>query len=602
MIRAILLAITFIALASSQPKSSWLPPAMEQTASLEASRKASPPNLLTEFEKSKYLRTGNYDEAISLFRALEKHSRFTKLLEIGKSAQGRSLYVLIVSKDKAFTPQAAARTGKPVIFIQNGIHAGEIGGKDASIMLLRDVLVTKKFEPWLDRVILAVMPVFNVDGHENVSPFHRINQNGPEMTGFRGTAQRINLNRDYVKADAPEMRAWLQFYNAWLPDFLIDNHVTDGADFQYDLTYTTPTEQDVWPTLGRWAKEYYLPAMTRAMGENGHLMAPYGGMRGGSAYIADTFTPRFSHAYAAAQNRSSLLVETHSLKPYRTQVWAHYDVMRFSIDAIAAEPDRLKNAVKQADGEVSALAGLADMPLAFEPDLTKGVPFVYRGLAVRMETNSLSGEPYPVYLPEAKNVETKLVREVKTSLSPMVPHAYVIPPEWSSVVEILRLHGIQTRTLTAPLEVDAEVTRFKGATWNIQPFEGRNLLTFFDEAKPNSVKLPAGSTVVPMAQRAARVAMYLLEAQSPDSLVRWGFFNTIFEQKEYFSPYVFEPIAAKMLAEKPALREEFEAKLRNEAKFRDDPRARLFWLYQRSPYYEAGKDVYPVVRVMRPLP
>jgi hypothetical protein len=604
MIRAALLAILFVASASAQPRSVWLPEAMQKTASLEESRARAPEAFLTEFEKSSYRRTGNYEESLRLLRAMEKQSRYARLLTLGNSPQGRPLVVLIASKDRAFTPEAAARTGKPVIFVQNGIHSGEIAGKDASLMLLRDVLISKKYEAWLDRVILAVMPVFNVDGHERTSPYHRINQNGPEQTGFRATSQRINLNRDYIKADAPEMHLWLTFFNAWLPDFFIDNHVTDGADFQYDVTYCTPTEQDVWPTVGRWAKQVYLPYMEQTMTKDGHVIAPYGSIRApGTPFIADTFAPRFSHAYAAAQNRASLLVETHSLKPHRTQAWAHFDIMKATIEAIVAAPERLKNAVKQADGEVAALAGLADMPLAFTPDPTRGgVPFVFRSVASRMESNSLSGAPYPVYLPEARNIETRLVREIKTTFAPMVPQAYVIPREYAHLGALLSLHGIQTRTVAGDQEVEGEEIRFSEARWGDRPFEGRNLVDFKTKVVPVKARVRAGALVVPMNHRAARVAMYLLEPGSPDSLVRWGFFNTLFEQKEYFSPYVFEPLAAKMLAENPTLKAEFEAKIKNEPEFAKSPRDRLFWLYERSPWYESDKDRYPVLRAMKPLP
>ena len=143
------------------------------------------------------------------------------------------MIAIVVSKDRAFTPEAAAKTGKVIMLIQSGIHAGEIEGKDTALMLIRDMTVSKKFAAWLDHMIFVIIPVFNVDGHEDVSPYHRPSQNGPQITGQRNTAQRVNLNRDYIKGDTPEMRAWLRVFNSWMPDFHIDNHVTDGADFQY---------------------------------------------------------------------------------------------------------------------------------------------------------------------------------------------------------------------------------------------------------------------------------------------------------------------------------------------------------------------------------
>ena len=283
MLRTVTLSVALAAFGWAQdpvaPHSAMEPPAAKAAASLAASTKASPPELLTTGEKSDWNETAPYAEAVEISHRLERASRSVKVLEIGTTPEGRSMIALVVSKDRAFTPEAAARTGKVVILIQSGIHAGEIEGKDTVLMLVRDMAVSKRYAAWLDHAIFVVIPVFNVDGHENFSPYHRPSQNGPKSTGLRANAQRMNLNRDYIKADTPEMRAWLKLFNAWNPDFHIDNHVTDGADFQYDVTWDMARNQDIAEPAGAWVREKFVPELDRRMAADGHLVAPYGALR-----------------------------------------------------------------------------------------------------------------------------------------------------------------------------------------------------------------------------------------------------------------------------------------------------------------------------------
>jgi murein tripeptide amidase MpaA len=332
-------ALSLLAQDGLGPHSAFEPPAAKTAASLTASSQASPRDLLTTGEKSGWSETAPYAEAVEIARRIERASRWVKVLDFGTSPEGRPMIALAVSKDRAFTPAAAAAANKAVILIQSGIHAGEIEGKDTALMLVRDLAVTRRFAAWLDHVIVLVIPVFNVDGHESFSPYHRVNQNGPKSTGLRATAQRLNLNRDYVKADAPEMRAWLRLFHAWSPDFLIDNHVTDGADFQYDVTWDMARNQDLGEPAAAWVRERFLPELDRLMSAEGHLMSPYGGMRpvpgGPREFFMEVFSPRYSHLYAAVNNRPALLVETHSLKAAKTRAWAHYDIMRSTIETIA---------------------------------------------------------------------------------------------------------------------------------------------------------------------------------------------------------------------------------------------------------------------------
>src|SRR5580658_4015026 len=301
------------------PHSAFEPPAAKAAASLAQSTKDSPPDLITTGEKTDWNETAPYAEAVEISHRLEKASRYVKVIDIGTTPEGRTMIGLVVSKDRAFTPEAAARTNKVVILIQSGIHAGEIEGKDTVLMLVRDMTVSKRYAAWLDRCIFVIVPVFNVDGHEYFSPYHRVQQNGPKSTGLRNNAQRLNLNRDYIKGDTPEMRAWLHLFNAWNPDFHIDNHVTDGSDMQYDVTWDMARNQDIAEPVRTWINSRYVPELDKRMLNDGHGVAPYGALRNNAAsgkreFYMEVFTPRYSHLYTAVQNRPCLLVETHSLK------------------------------------------------------------------------------------------------------------------------------------------------------------------------------------------------------------------------------------------------------------------------------------------------
>ncbi|MCL4797450.1 MAG: M14 family metallopeptidase [Bryobacteraceae bacterium] len=560
-------------------------PAMRAAASIASSTAAAAEDWRTHAERTDWRETGSYREAVEFHQRLARASRFAQLESIGITSEGRPLYVLIASKDRAFTPAAARRTGKPVLLIQNGIHPGENGGKDAAMMLLRDLLVTRRMAALLDRVIVLSIPVLNADGHENVSPYHRLHENGPAAMGFRASALNLNLNRDYVKADSPEIRAFLRVFAAWNPDFLLDNHVTNGGDAEYDVTIATHTEQDIDEEVGAWVKTDYIPALFGRLEPLGHVVGWYG------APNALTAAPRFSTGYAAARNRASLLVETHALKSFRTRAWSHYDIMLATLELLAEKGRALAAASLAADRRMRDLAPGTPVFLEGEPgDPTE--PYTIRRLATENYTGAASGVETPRYVNRPAYAVTRLNRSLKPRLVKPAPAGYIIPRPWQSVIDVLRAHGVRMETLEREREEMFETYRFEQVQFAPTPFEGRFLLRSL-QAMPvrEPRRMPAGSIWVPVAQPAGKLVMHFLEPESGDSAVKWGFFHAIFEQKEYFSDYAFEPYAARMLEADPALKREFEAAQLPPG------RARLAWLHRRSPYLEKTKDAYPVVRV-----
>jgi murein tripeptide amidase MpaA len=584
---SLLLLLTMMA----SNESVWVTDAMKAARNLNESTKRSPKNLLTYAEKTEWRETGNYDEILDVYLKLAAASPYARMIDIGATPQGRRMYIFVASKDKAFDAATARKTGKPIVFFQNAIHPGENGGKDAAVMLLRDILVTKKYESLLDTSIILSMPAFNVDGLENRSPYHRINEQGPKEMGFRVTAQRFNLNRDYMKADSPEMQNWLKTFNKWQPDMLIDNHVTDGLDQQAETTIVIHDDIDVHPAVANWVGKKWLPSMWKGMEAEGHVMGWYvgGPVRPGLPFVILPMSPRFSNGYAAVRNKASLLVETHSLKPFAVRAWGHYDIMLESLKAVAESGKELRAATDLASKEFLKPGG--KMAVDFAPSKT-GEPYTAKLLETETYQGSAIGGPVLRYLPKARNVEVTLIRSSIPRTEITVPKGYYIPREWSNVVDLLKLHGVRVEAVSGSITAEMEVTRFDKVSFPSQPFESRFIPSFEATTTKEKRTVNAGYFYVSTNQALGKLIVHLLEPTAPDSVLKWGSLNGIFEQKEYASDYIFEPIAEKMLAENPKLKAELEATQIKEA------RARMLWLYKRSPYYEKDKDFYPILRAV----
>jgi hypothetical protein len=559
---------------------------------------------LTHFEKSGFRSSPDYAETMHWLSRLDSASEWVSLQSFGISPQGRSLPLVVVSNDGTFSPQAARAGGKSIILIQAGIHSGEIDGKDAGMMLLREIAVTRTLAKLADHAVILFMPIFNVDGHERRSPFNRINQDGPDTMGWRVTATNLNLNRDYMKADAAEMKAWLCAFNAWLPDMLIDCHVTDGIDFQYNLSYAMETYGNMHPAVSAWQTDlqyWFIDAMEKA----GDPVIPYVFPRENndlSKGLVDWASqPRLSTGYAAVRNRANLLIETHSLKPFKDRVYATYRLLQAVLEFNAAHPAALRKAVLKAESDDIRRFSSGDttsFPLRFQAT-DRADTIQFKGFATELRRSTVSGGTY-VWWDHSRpqTVSIPLYRDVQPTLSVRPPRAYSIPQEWTEVLSILRLHGVALQRTSGDADVLCERSSFSKAVWRTRPYEGR--VTMSAEARRETVtaRIPAGSFVVDLAQPSARAAINLLEADAPDSFVFWGFFNAIFEQKEYYEAYMMEAIAPDMLQRDEQLRKEFEQRLASDTAFAASPRARLDFFYEQSPWYDANMNVYPVLRCM----
>jgi hypothetical protein len=575
-------------------------------AGLGATAQTQASEWITPAEASQFRSTPSYADTLAYLQRLQQAAPGVIHLEtFGITPEGRPMTAVIASTDGTFDPAAARKAGKPVVLVQAGIHPGEIEGKDAGLILLRNIAITHTYPHLLDHVVLVYIPVFSVDGHENASPYNRINQNGPQSMGFRAQSQYLNLNRDYIKAEAPEMRAWLTLWQTWLPDFLIDVHTTDGADYQYDLTWYTEDPHKLDPAISAWQHEAIVDHAIPAYEKRGHLASIYLEFKDGRdpRKGIENFGsgPRFSTGYAALQNRPALLIETHMLKSYQVRVQATVDMVELMLEQIDQHPAALLAATAKADANVIARAQNphASVPLTFKAD-PQSTPFQLKGYAFTLTHSDLSNSDWIQYDPNRpKTYAIENWNGLLPDVSIVPPAAYAIPAQWTTIIDTLHAHGIRYQKLDRAVTIHTQGYQLDHPIWADKPFEGHLMLRGVAlHTVTGDITLPAGSVIVPLDQRAANVAINVLEPQAPDSLLRWGFLNAIFEQKEYGEPRVLETLAREMIAKDPALKTEFEIKLRDDPAFAADPQARLQFFYDRSPWFTVQKvGAYPVLRL-----
>lgn len=556
---------------------------------------------LTYYEKSNYTRTPRYKETINYCQKLANASSMIHYTTFGKSPQGRDLPLLIVDKNGNFTPETVRETDNVVFFIQAGIHSGEIDGKDAGLMLIRDIVIKKKLQSLLDHVTLLFCPIFNVDGHERFSPYSRINQNGPEEMGWRTTAQNLNLNRDFLKADAPEMQHWLTLYHSWLPEFFADCHVTDGADYQYVITYKIDQHGILDRDLVQWVENAYLKELKPAMKKSGFPLMEYVYLREWQNLLSGMITwaspPRFSDGYTALNNRPGLLVETHMFKDYKTRVSATYEILKHTLSILNHEYQNLIPLVKKADAyNGSKVFRENPFPITFKRSADSTM-IQFKSYKIEQTESDLSGGVWYRYLEDTMTYTLPFFNKMEPDITVMLPEAYLVPPQWEDVLHRIRLHGIRYNQLKEKHQLEVYRYRFSNPEWREQPYEGRHTLTCDMEEVAEKYTYPAGTAVISMNQPRAKVIAHILEPKAPDSFVHWGFFDTIFEKKEYAEAYVMEERARLMLASDPKLEAEFESKMKADSSFASDPTAILNWFYMKSPYWDEEMNAYPVGRL-----
>jgi hypothetical protein len=566
-----------------------------------------PEEWLTVAETSEFRATSSYDQTMEFLYRLEAEApEKIRVTDFGRSAQGRPLPLVIVSSDSAFTPQAAATTGKPVLLMQSCIHAGEVDGKDATLMILRDIAFGRKPELAED-VITLFAPIYNSDGHENVSPYNRANQNGPvEGMGYRATAAGINLNRDFLLLQSREAKAMAALIADWNPHLHVDNHVTNGSDHAWVLTWLVAEAPQLAGPVDAWV-DAHLPPVLAATEAAGHPNGPYvnhiSRSDPGAGMIWDVAQPRYSSGYLPLRNRASILIEMHAHKPFRDRVLANHRFMEELIVEVGRSGQTLMRAVAEADAATVA-AGRSDA----EPSsivVTWGVSeggekIEWPAHEWTVNESIVFGRPRIEYHPEKlRLVEIEWRHFPVPKMTLARPRGYIVLAGWPQIEETVAGHRLKTYRIAENTELEVETTRLSSPRFARSSFQGTVMVEDFETNRQTERRaVPAGSLWVPADQPAFEVAVQLFEPEAIDSLVRWGALSSVFERKIYIGTDILEKLAREMLAD-DSVRREWQAAL-EDSEFAENGSARYLWWYRRTPYWDETVGLLPVLRVMVP--
>ena len=549
---------------------------------------------VTPAESTGFRRTPSYEATLAWLRRLAAATHQVRLVSLGRSAEGRALWMAVASANGAATPAELRANGRPTLLAQAGIHAGEIDGKDAGLMLLRDLTVGRRLD-LLKVANLLFVPILNADGHERVERYGRINQRGPENAGWRTTATNLNLNRDYTKLDAPETRAMVAALNAWDPELYLDLHVTDGGDYQYDVALGGVGRHGRSPAIADWLDRVLIPMLSADLRAEGHVPGPLwiqglvDDRNPSRGYVEWPAEIRFSTGYGDARRIPTLLIEDHSLKPYERRVLSNRVLLESALRALGAQAHAVRAAREQDRARLDSTVVLGWRPRA------ETVQESLLGMSWETRRSAATGEGYLVWTgrPITTRVPVRYADVVASTVSR--PRAYWIPAGWQEVIARVELHGIRTERITESREVSVEICRLENVVLERVPYEGRVRLSATCRMEQRREWMPVGSVRVSTDQPLGALAAVLLEAESSDSYLKWGFFHAVLQPTEYVEAYIMEPMAEQMLAD-PAIRAAYDEAVKKDPALAASPDARLTWLYRRTPWADARHLLYPVSR------
>jgi hypothetical protein len=552
---------------------------------------------LTPFELSKDKNyTATYSQVIAYYQQLSKQYPQMKLFNVGITDIGKPLTLIVLSRDKVFSPELIKKQNKRVLLINNGIHPGEPEGIDASMMLTRDLL--KKHALPKD-VVICIIAVYNIDGSLNRG-LSRINQNGPRAYGFRGNYRNLDLNRDFIKCDSRNALAFEKILNTWNPEVFLDNHTSDGADYQYVMTLIETQKDKQNPILADYTSKTLSPYMYSRMKASGYEMTPYVESEETSpdSGIASFLeTPRFATGYAAQHNIISYSTETHMLKPFDKRVYATYDFMQALIAICQRDAKLIGQVKRQADEQVTQQQTFA---LNWQLDTKHYDTLVFKGYTAGHKTSDVSGLPRLYY--DRSKPYTKTIKyfdNYTVSASVDKPVAYVIPQAWGKVIELFKLNNIAMRRLSHDTTLNLQMYYIADYHTPSRPFEGHYLHSAVKLTPTEMpIKFYQGDYVVYTNQALNRYIVETLEPQGVDSFFAWNFFDSVLGEKEYYSDYVFEDIAADMLKNDPELKKKLDDEKQKNPQLANSASGQLNFIYRNSPYFEKTYLRYPVGRLL----
>jgi len=550
----------------------------------------------TKFEKSNGKETSTYFETIFYYKNLAKTYPEISIQEIGETDSGYPLHIVVLNPEKEFDFKKLGT--KNVILINNGIHPGESDGIDASMMLLRDIVQDSEKLNTLGNVVLTVIPIYNIGGSLNRNSHTRANQNGPKEYGFRGNARNFDLNRDFIKTDTKNAKTFAQIFHLTNPDIFIDNHVSNGADYQYAITHLFTQHNKLGNGLGKFIEDKMRPSIEASLLEKDIIITPYVNVWGKTpeAGFSQFFdSPRYSTGYTTLFNTFGMMVETHMLKPYKQRVEQTYSLMESMIDFTIKNSQKIKDLRKNA---VSEILNKKTYPIQYSVDKNNFATFNFKGYkGTFIDSKVTNGKRlfYDKTKPYTKPV--KYYNQFINSNEIIIPKGYILTQGYWPIIERLRDNNIEYITFKKDTTINIEVQHIKEYKTRTRAYEGHYLhYNTTVSATKEIVTFNAGDIYIPVNQPGARYIMETLEASATDSFFNWNFFDSILQQKEGYSSYVFEDIAEDFLNENPAIKKEMEEKILTDVEFAKNPRAQLDFVYKKSPYYEPAHLKLPIFK------
>lgn len=556
----------------------------------------------TVFEKSGGTSTSTYEQALDFYKDLAETSEYIQIKEMGSTDSGFPLHLVTLDLNRKFNFEESRKAGKSIILINNGIHPGEPDGIEASMMLLRDYAFSKEKQETLENIVVAVIPIYNIGGALNRNTSSRANQNGPDEYGFRGNARNYDLNRDFIKADTRNTKSFYELFHLVKPDVFVDTHVSNGADYQYVITHLATQHNKMGGEMGTFIEETFTPELESKMRQKGNEITPYVNVFN-TTPDADGFSqfldnPRYSTGYTTLFNTLGFMIETHMLKPFQMRVKASYQFLESVFELTDAYGKRIREikidqsrSLKPGDKYAVKwrLSKAKFKEIKFKGYIGETIPSKVTG-----QSRLLYGRnrPFEKVLPYYNN----FVPQVEVT----VPKAYVIPKGWHKVIDRLKWNNVTMSELDSDTVLWVETYRIENYKTSSSPYEGhyphRSVAV---STSMQSTSFNKGDFLISIDQENSRYIVEVLEPAATDSFFTWNFFDTILQQKEHFSPYVFEDVAWQLLQRNDSLKMEFEAKKKVNSEFANDWYSQLDFIYKHSDYYEKAHLAYPVYRIVK---
>jgi len=555
----------------------------------------------TLFETSKGTETPEYEAVIEYYKKLSEEYSQISLFSFGQTDSGEPLHLVVYNREGIYNVDEIKKSPKNRILINNGIHPGESDGIDASMMLMRDLVQNDSLKSTYENSIICVIPVYNVGGSLNRNSHTRANQNGPLAYGFRGNARNFDLNRDFIKQDTKNAAAFAEIFHAVNPDVFVDNHVSNGADYQYALTHLFTQHNKLGGSLGAFLQNEMRPQIEASLQEKGIIITPYVNVWGNTpeAGFSQFFdSPRYSTGYTTLFNTLGLMVETHMLKPYKIRVEQTYELLFSTFDFAEKNSKKIKDLRAKATEKILAKK---KYPIQFTVDKENYRTLNFKGYeGEMMDSKVTNGQRLFYDKNKPFDKEVNYYDEFTATKEITIPHAYILPKGWHDIIERLNNNKIEYSKLEKDTVISVTVNHIKDYETRNSPYEGHYLhYNTSIVASVEDINFKKGDLYIPTSQNGVRYLLETLEAEATDSFFNWNFFDTILQQKEGYSAYVFEDVAEKLLTENRALKKEFEEKLTADKEFAKNPRAQLDFIYKNSPNYEKAHLRLPVFKIYK---